>query len=65
MFARSRTSPTIRTTSWLPRQQVKNGMLFFGKEITFRAHKAQYFLTELDERFKDRARVTFNWTKDK
>jgi hypothetical protein len=31
----------------------------------FGAHKAHYFLIGLDEKLKDRTRVTFNWEKDK
>ncbi len=46
-------------------QRAKNGVLSFGKEITFGYHKAHYFLTDLDEKLKDRTRVTFNWQKDK
>jgi hypothetical protein len=46
-------------------QQVRNGILEFGKEIMFGAHKAHYFLIGLDEKLKDRTRVTFNWEKDK
>jgi hypothetical protein len=46
-------------------QQVRNGILDFGKEIMFGAHKAHYFLIGLDEKLKDRTRVTFNWEKDK
>jgi len=46
-------------------QQVTNGVLEFGKEIMFGAHKGHYFLIGLDEKLKDRTRVTFNWTKDK
>lgn len=49
----------------LSRQRVKNGVLTFGKEITFGIHKAHYLLTDLDEKLKDRTRVTFNWKKDK
>ena len=49
----------------LSTQRVKNGVLTFGKEITFQIHKAHYFLTDLDEKLKDRTRVTFNWQKDK
>jgi hypothetical protein len=46
-------------------QQIRNGILDFGKEIMFGAHKAHYFLIGLDEKLKDRTRVTFNWEKDK
>ena len=46
-------------------QQVRNGILEFGKEIMFGAHKAHYFLVGLDEKLKDRTRVTFNWETDK
>jgi hypothetical protein len=49
----------------LSTQRVKNGVLTFGKEITFGIHKAHYFLTDLDEKLKGRTRVTFNWQKDK
>jgi hypothetical protein len=45
--------------------QVKNGLLAFGKEIEFGAHKAHYFLVRLDEKITDRTRVTFTWEKDK
>jgi len=46
-------------------QQIQNGILEFGKEIMFGAHKAHYFLIGLDEKLKDRTRVTFNWERDK
>ena len=46
-------------------QQIRHGILEFGKEIMFGAHKAHYFLVGLDEKLKDRTRVTFNWEKDK
>jgi hypothetical protein len=46
-------------------QQVTNGVLEFGKEIMFGAHKAHYFLVGLDEKLKDRTRVTFKWERDK
>ena len=49
----------------LSTQQVRNGVLKFGKEIMFGIHKAHYFLIDLDEKLKDRTRVTFNWEKDK
>ena len=49
----------------LATHRVKNGVLAFGKEITFGIHKGQYFLTDLDEKLKDRTRVTFNWQKDR
>lgn len=57
--------PNDTNTMRLATHRVKNGVLAFGKEITFGIHKAQYLLTDLDEKLKDRSRVTFNWEKDK
>ncbi len=57
--------PNETNTMRLATHRVKNGVLAFGKEITFGIHKAQYLLTDLDEKLEDRSRVTFNWEKDK
>jgi hypothetical protein len=57
--------PQDTDTMRLSTQRAKNGVLAFGKEITFGIHKAHYFLADLDEKLKDRTRVTFNWQKDK
>jgi hypothetical protein len=53
------------TTMRLSTRRVKNGMLRFGKEIIFGGHKAQYYLVDLDDKVKDRTRVTFKWEKDR
>lgn len=57
--------PGDATVLRLTSRRVKNGMLRFGKEIIFRGHKAQYYLVDLDEKLKDRTRVTFKWEKDR
>jgi len=57
--------PNDTNTMQLATHRVKNGVLAFGKEITFGIHKGQYLLTDLDEKLKDRTRVTFYWEKDR
>ncbi|HAW51383.1 MAG TPA: hypothetical protein DCX54_03490 [Flavobacteriales bacterium] len=45
--------------------QVKNGVLEFQKQNTVAGdHTGFYILAGLDERIKDRTRVTFTWVKD-
>lgn len=44
--------------------QVLNGMLEFWHEGIFSIHARCYVIAGLAEKLKDRARVTFTWTKD-
>lgn len=45
----------------LQTEVVKRGVLEFDGETTFRVHHGYYLLARLDEKLKDRTRVTFTW----